>query len=145
MASKQGSIVHVELQCADPTKSKAFYREVFGWKFEEQPQMDYTTWRAPSAPAGGLMGTMEGRPPQVLNYLLADDIDRTIERIAVAGGTILQQKMEIPGVGWWALFLEPGGTTMAVFQNKPVPRPARRPAARRSAARKAKTGRKKRK
>ena len=46
MASKPGSIVHAELHSADPAKTKQFYGEVFGWKFEEMPEMNYIMWRA---------------------------------------------------------------------------------------------------
>ncbi len=135
MASKAGSIVHVELHSADPAKSKSFYGEVFGWKFEEIPEMNYTLWRAPNEPAGGIMKTMEGRPPQVLNYILADSVENTLRDITSAGGIVIQPKMEIPGQGWWALFQEPGGTMMAIYEN--LPRPAARPVARKAKAHKA--------
>ena len=82
MASKPGSIVHVELHSADPAKSKSFYGEVFGWKFEEIPEMNYTMWKAPNEPAGGLMKTMEGRPPQVLNYILSESVETTLRDLA---------------------------------------------------------------
>jgi len=141
MASKAGSVVHVELHSADPAKSKNFYGEVFGWKFEEIPEMNYWMWKAANDPAGGITKTMEGRPPQVLNYLLSESIDDTLRQIRNAGGTVKQPKQEIPGQGWWALFEEPGGTTMAIYEN--LPRPPQRAAAKpRKAAKKAKAGKK---
>ena len=142
MATKPGSIVHVELHSADPVKSKAFYGEVFGWKFQEFPELNYFMWKAPNDPAGGLMKVMEGRPPQVLNYILSRDIDVTSRQIAASGGVIIQPKMEIPGQGWWALFREPGGTMMALYENLTRPRAAPRP---KRAAKKAKRAGKKRK
>src|SRR2546427_11213021 len=71
MASKPGSIVHVELHSADPAKSKAFYGEVFGWKFEEMPEMNYTMWRGGEEPGGGGMETMGGRAPPGAKHNLA--------------------------------------------------------------------------
>ena len=140
MATKPGSIVHVELHSADPVKSKAFYGEVFGWKFKEFPEMNYIMWTAPNEPAGGLMKALEGRPPQVLNYILSKEIDETSRKIATAGGVIIQPKMEIPGQGWWALFQEPGGTMMALYQGMAQQRRAARPkpAAKKAKARKRK-------
>ncbi len=120
---KPGSIVHVELHSADPAKSKAFYAEIFGWKFTDIPEMEYITFQAPSNPSGGLMRAIDNRV-QVLNYILSADIDRDMERIQRAGGTILQQKMEIPQMGWWAMFQEPGGTVQALYQNLRPPRQA---------------------
>jgi len=138
--AKPGSIVHVELHSADPAKTKSFYGEVFGWKFQDIPEMNYTMWKAPNEPAGGIMKTMEGRPPQVLNYIMSKSIDDTVQKITNLGGVILQPKMEIPGQGWWALFQEPGGTMMALYQGMAQQRRAARPkpAAKKAKARKRK-------
>jgi predicted enzyme related to lactoylglutathione lyase len=140
MASKPGSIVHVELHSADPAKTKQFYGEVFGWKFEEMPAMNYTLWRAPNEPAGGIMQTMEGRPPQVLNYIMSESVENSLRDIVDAGGIVIQPKMEIPGQGWWALFQEPGGTMMAIYEGRVATRP--RPAARKAKKAAKKSGKK---
>lgn len=123
---RPGSIVHVEFHSADPGRTRRFYEQVFGWKFKDLPEMNYMLWEGPSPPAGGLMQAMEGRPPQVLNYLLSTNIDETLGKVSAAGGTVLQPRMEIQGQGWWALFQEPGGTVMALYQNlvRARPRPA---------------------
>ena len=144
MAQKAGSVVHVELHSADPAKSKSFYGEVFGWKFEELPEMNYTLWRAPNDPAGGLQKAAEGRPPQVLNYLLSEDLASTLEDIENAGGNVVEPKQEIPGWGWWAIFQEPGGTSMAVYEAMSRPQAAARPkkAAKKASGKKARAGKK---
>ncbi len=144
MAQKAGSVVHVELHSADPAKSKTFYGEVFGWKFEELPEMNYTLWRAAKDPAGGLQKAAEGRPPQVLNYLLSENLERTLEDIENAGGSVVEPRQEIPGWGWWAIFQEPGGTTMAIYEAVAPPRAAARPkkAAKKASGKKAKAGKK---
>ena len=134
--------MHVEFHTNDPARTKRFYGEVFGYKFEDFPEMNYTMYKAPGGPAGGIMKVMDNRPPQVLNYLMANDIERTLRKVSAAGGAILQPKMEIPGQGWWALFQEPGGTVMALYQGTVRQQPARR-ATRKPAARKASKGRKK--
>jgi predicted enzyme related to lactoylglutathione lyase len=36
------SFVHVELHTQDPEKAKKFYKDLFDWKFEDVPDMDYT-------------------------------------------------------------------------------------------------------
>lgn len=132
---KEGSIVHVEIHSGDPGRTKAFYGDVFGWKFQDVPEMNYSLWEAPGKPAGGLQKHGD-KGPMVLNYIMAKDIDTTLTKVENAGGRILERKMEIPGQGWWALFQEPGGTLMALYENLPQPRPARKPAARKAASRK---------
>ena len=109
MAHKPGSIVHVEIHSPAPEKTQRFYEEVFGWKFESIPQMNYTTFKAPSPPDGGLITPMEGMGPTVLNYLLSTDIDETQRKIERAGGSVVVRKSEIPNFGWFAIFRDPVG------------------------------------
>ena len=124
---REGTIVHVEIHSSDPTRTKEFYKQVFGWKFQDIPEMDYTTFEAPNAPHGGLQKHGE-QGPQVLNYIMATDIARTLAKIENAGGKVVVPKSEIPKIGWYAVFQEPGGTVQAVYQDMPKPRPTRAPA-----------------
>ncbi len=137
---RPGSFVHIEIASTDPERTKQFFEDVFEWEFESHPEMNYHTYEAPSGPGGGLMSPMENQTPGILNYLLSHDLDEDVKKIESAGGRILQPKMEIPGVGWWALFQEPTGITLALFQSnappEPARRPRRRPSARRGSARK---------
>jgi predicted enzyme related to lactoylglutathione lyase len=45
-----------------------------------------------------------------------DDVDESIARIEAAGGTIVQGRMPVPGVGWSAYFTDPEGNTVGLFQ-----------------------------
>lgn len=128
---KEGSIVHIEIHSSDPTRTKEFYREVFGWKFQDIPEMNYTTFEAPNAPHGGLQKHGE-KGPTVLNYILANDIARTLVRIEKAGGKVVVPKSEIAKFGWYAVFQEPGGTVQAVYQDTSMAAPARKPAAKKA-------------
>jgi len=144
---KPGSFVHIEIASSDPERTRKFFEDVFEWDFESHPEMDYHTYAAPSGPGGGLMKPMENQVPGILNYLMSHDIDDDVKKIEASGGRLLQPKMEIPGVGWWALFQEPTGITLALFQaNVPpraprAPRPRAQARSRRSSARKAPKGR----
>ena len=144
MATKPGSFVHIEIASTDPERTRKFLEDVFEWDFEFRPEMEYHTYEAPSGPGGGLMKPMEGQAPGILNYLLSSDIEGDVRKIEEAGGRILQPKMEIPGVGWWALFQEPTGISLALFEPRMPPRPARpraRARPRRASSRKASKGR----
>jgi predicted enzyme related to lactoylglutathione lyase len=50
--------VHVELHTQDPDKAKKFYRELFDWKFEDVPDMDYTIIKVGEGTGGGMMKTV---------------------------------------------------------------------------------------
>lgn len=123
--NKPGSYVHIEIASADPERTKKFFEEVFEWEFDSHPEMNYHTYLAPSGPGGGLMAPMENQTPGILNYLLSHSIEQDVKKIESAGGRVLQPKMEIPGVGWFAVFQEPTGITLALFEAKEMPAPPR--------------------
>lgn len=143
---KPGSVVHLEIRSTDPEKTKAFYNRVFGWKFQDIPEMNYTTWEAPSAPGGGLMKP-DNLPPGVLTYILSKDIENDLPKISAAGGNVLMPKTEIPQMGWFAIFTDPTGMVNALFESIPQrTRAAPKRTARRGAkkARSARRGRRRR-
>jgi predicted enzyme related to lactoylglutathione lyase len=134
---KPGSFVHIEIASTDPARTRKFCEEVFGWNFEDIPEMNYTTFEPASRPGGGIMSPMEGQTPGILNYVLSTDVDADLRKIEAAGGRVLRPKQEIPKVGWWALFQEPTGIVLALYQVRAAApqreRTRSRPRARRTA------------
>ena len=139
MAQKPNSLVHVEFHSNAPEKTKSFLQNVFGWKFEDMPAMNYSTFTPPSPPGGGLQQA-ENMPAGVLDYILSTDIENTLRKIQAAGGSVTMPKMEIPGFGWFAVFQDPTGITLALYEATPQPQARARP--KRTAKRAAKAGRK---
>jgi len=119
---KSGSIVHVEIQSNDTPASARFFKSVFGWKIREVPEMQYTMWNPPSGPAGGFTPPQGGMGPGTLNHILSAAIEKDVRKIEAAGGAILVPKTEIPKVGWFAVFREPGGAVLALYQDLPKAR-----------------------
>src|SRR5438105_9158506 len=134
MVQKPNSIVHVEIHSNAPEKTKSFLKDVFGWKFEDMPQMNYSMFQPPSAPGGGLQQA-ENLPAGVLNYVLTEDIENTLRKVTSSGGAITMPKQEIPGRGGSAVFQDPTGITLALYEAQAPPRSAR--TAPRQAAKKA--------
>jgi len=124
MAQKPNSVVHVEIHSNAPEKTKAFLKDVFDWKFQDMPEMNYSMFEAPSAPGGGLQKA-ENLPAGIINYILSEDIDGTLKKIQSSGGAVVMPKAEIPGMGWFAVFQDPTGITLALYENAPQPRAAR--------------------
>ena len=118
---KPGSIVHVEFHVKEPKKVEKFYSSLFGWKFNPVPGMDYSLFEAPSGPPGGVGGLQPGNWEEgIINYILVNSVDDHVKRIEKAGGKVLTPKMEVPGQGWFALFQDPAGTKMALWQQNPA-------------------------
>ncbi len=143
MVQKPNSIVHVEIHSNAPEKTKSFLKDVFGWKFEEVPQMNYSMFNPPSAPGGGLQKA-ENLPAGILDYVLTEDIENTLRKITSSGGAVTMPKQEIPGMGWFAVFQDPTGITLALYEAQPQPAPRKaRTTAKRAAAKKTTRGAKK--
>jgi len=65
---------------------------------------------------GGMM--KRERPDQKpVNYILVESVDEYIKKINVLGGKVLVPRMEVPGIGWWALALDPEGNQFAIWQS----------------------------
>lgn len=124
MVQKPNSIVHVEFHSNAPEKTKSFLKDVFGWKFEDMPEMNYSMFNPPSAPGGGLQQA-ENMPAGVLDYILAEDIDNTLRKITSSGGAVTMPKQEIPGFGFFAVFQDPTGITLALYEAQAQARKAR--------------------
>jgi len=137
MAQKPNSVVHVEIHSNAPEKTKAFLKDVFDWKFQDVPEMNYSMFEPPSAPGGGLQKA-ENLPAGVLDYILSKDIDGTVKKIQSSGGSIVTPKMEIPGMGFFAVFQDPTGITLALYEPQAAPR--RAPASRRKTTKRAARG-----
>ncbi len=114
-------INYIELSAQDPAASDKFYAQVFDWKIEAAPGMDYRMFTAEGGPSGGFVkpdGKMY-KPGDVIVYIDTDDIDSTLKKIQAAGGKVLQPKTDIPGVGWFAFFADPGGNRIGLFHRQP--------------------------
>jgi predicted enzyme related to lactoylglutathione lyase len=113
MASPVG---HFEFMVSDVAKAKDFYGKVFDWKYEDSPT--YTMIDAGAEPKGGMMKKPDQVPMPALHvYFMVDSVDGALERVRSAGGNIIVGKTEIE-VGWWAMFTDPDGIPVGIFQRK---------------------------
>ncbi len=121
------TIVHFEIPAENAEKLKKFYNELFGWKIEKMPgPMDY--WMIGTVPVdkkGALLrpgvngGMMKKQNPEhkPVNYIAVESIDKYAKKVKDLGGKIMAPKTEIPGMGWWALAIDPEGNQFGIFEN----------------------------
>ncbi|QRN79749.1 MAG: VOC family protein [Nocardiopsis sp. BM-2018] len=111
------TIDYVELSVTDLEEAKRFYSEAFGWRFNDYGTM-YAGIRSPDGESevGGLNpnGEVRGGGPLVL--LFSEDLDRTVEAVAGAGGRILKAPYAFPG-GRRFHFADPSGNELGVYAN----------------------------
>ncbi len=120
------TVVHFEIPANDVEKLKKFYSKLFEWKIEKSSgPIEY--WTIETVPVDekmtplrpGVNGGLyrKERPEnKPVNYIAVESIDKYIERVKTLGGTIVQQKQEVPGVGWIAIALDPEGNQIAMLQ-----------------------------
>jgi hypothetical protein len=46
-----------------------------------------------------------------------NSLDETLARIRDLGGVVVQERMEVPGQGWFGVFTDPEGNTLAVWES----------------------------
>ncbi len=119
MASANGKFCWYELMTTDNKAATSFYGKVMGWGAQDMDGAHgpYTILSVGEAPMGGLM-TM---PPEVCNaggrpgwsgYIAVDDVDDYAARVKKAGGAVLREPADIPGIARFAVVADPHG---AVF------------------------------
>jgi predicted enzyme related to lactoylglutathione lyase len=110
------NVVHVEIPAVNVEAAGKFYQELFGWKLQHMPEMNYTMWEDESGKGGGFPQVSDDTPAgRVLVYIDSDDIEADLKKVEKLGGTVLHPKMEIPQAGWFGIFQDPTGNVLALY------------------------------
>jgi len=125
------TIVHFEIPAEDIEKLKKFYSDLFGWTMTKYPgpteyylvgtvPVDEKTMQPIGQGVnGGLYLKKDASMPErakPVNYISVESVDEYTKKIEMLGGKVVQQKMEIPGIGWWALALDPDGNEFGLLE-----------------------------
>ena len=128
-------VVHFEMPYDNRQRMAAFYQSAFGW----QTQMlgaemgnyvvAHTTETVdgmvstPGTINGGFYERKADWPAQHPSVVIAvDDIRAAMRQVAAAGGEVLGEPMEIPGIGHYVSFMDTEGNRVSMLQ--PLTRPA---------------------
>ncbi len=117
-----GQITHIEFPADDTTRAQHFYAELFGWQFQSMEGFDgyFLFNTGPADAIGGAVGE-RGRATgeKVRMYVEADSIDALLPRVPGLGGTVVTEKAEIPGQGWYAVIQDSEGNELGLFEGLP--------------------------
>jgi predicted enzyme related to lactoylglutathione lyase len=112
-------VVHWELWSENPERAADFYRKVFDWEIRPLPQMNYHLVETGGTGGinGGIMKPKAGPwPGKLAFYIDVDDIDAYGKKVQNAGGKIVVEKMDVPGVGQFSLFEDPDGRVLGMWK-----------------------------
>jgi len=132
------SVVHFEMPYDDRDRMAQFYEAAFGWQTQKlgdemgryvtatTTDTDAEGPKKPGAINGGFYERKADFPAQYPSVVIAvDDIDASMKRIKRAGGKLLGDPMDIPGVGRYVSFTDTEGNRVSIL--RPEPRMAHRP------------------
>jgi hypothetical protein len=125
-------VVHFEMPYEDRERMARFYESSFGWQTrplgEEMGnyvlattvETDENGPQKPGAINGGFFQKTPDLPAQYPSIVIAvEDIKESINKVSHAGGIILGEPMEIPGVGHYVSFTDTEGNRVGMLQ--PIP------------------------
>lgn len=123
-------VVHFEMPYQDPKRVSEFYAKAFGWKMTDTGEQmgNYITAgttetdenrmvTAPGAINGGfysLSAAPQSTQPSVV--ISVDDLDQAMKDVEAAGGKLLGEPQDIPGIGKWVSFKDTEGNRVSMLQ-----------------------------
>jgi uncharacterized protein len=103
------AVTHFEVVGKDLGKLESFYSELFGWKTQSMPEMNYAmVAKEGEGIAGGIGQSQDGGPGHVTFYVSTDDIQASLDKAVELGGTVVMPATELSQVTI-ALFADPEG------------------------------------
>ena len=119
---------YFDMTVADLGAARKFFESVLGWRFERFPML-YEYYRIQAGPAeepgiDGGIGALKDTPiagdiPATQLTIPVPDLDDALARVEQNGGRVIEPRMPIPGIGWYATCAEPGGLKFGLIQGDP--------------------------
>ena len=126
-------VVHFAMPYDNRERLATFYESAFGWEMQKlgedmghyvlatTTETDKTGPTKPGAINGGFFPKKPDWPAQYPSIVIAvDDIKQAVKKVTDAGGKVLGEPMEIPGVGQYVSFTDTEGNRVSMLQ--PIPR-----------------------
>jgi hypothetical protein len=127
---KMNPVVHFEMPAEDRKRMADFYTKVFGWKTQAlgEDMGNYvlaTTIdsdemgrpREPGAINGGFFRKTDDKSSQYPSVVIAvEDIKEHMKKVETAGGKVLGEPWDIPGVGLYVSFFDTEGNRVSMLQ-----------------------------
>ncbi|MCM3554377.1 VOC family protein [Janibacter melonis] len=112
-----GDITHIDIPVSDLARASEFYNGLFGWQIAEIPGYEgYPMWQAPNKISGGGLAPRGEGFTQPRSYVEVDSIEETLAKVRESGGAVVMEKSPISETSWWAVFTDPDGNVVGVYE-----------------------------
>ena len=124
-----GTFCWPELYTTDQAGAKTFYAGLFGWGTRDipmGPDAAYTIFTLLGRDAAACFGALpnmaqQGIRPHWIAYVWVLSSDETAARAKAAGGQVVKEPFDVPGVGRMAVLQDPTGATICAWEMKGHP------------------------
>jgi len=118
-----GMICWADLATSDLPAAKAFYASLFGWTYDDRPLGngdDYAMAQLQEGSAAGLYrdARADSAGPHWNCYFAVQDAAATAAKVEALGGKLLAPAMDVFDAGRAAVFADPGGAVICLWQAK---------------------------
>jgi predicted enzyme related to lactoylglutathione lyase len=127
----QNPVVHFEMPYEDADRVSKFYSQALGWNMQLMPGAEMGNYitaetadtdenhmvKRPGAINGGFFPKKPDWPAQYPSVVISvKDLKDAIQKVAEAGGKILGEPMDIPGIGQYVSFTDTEGNRVSLLQ-----------------------------
>ena len=113
---------HIELHTSDVDSAKSFYGGLLDWELQNMPMGDfkYTMIGVGDEGTGGGMMTKPSpdAPTAWLPYIQVDSVDQSTAKAQELGGSIIQEKTEVPDFGFFCVIADPTGAAVGLWESQ---------------------------
>lgn len=108
-------VVHWEVVAVDPERQRAFYQGLFNWDIGDGAIM--TIPAGVGGPEPGPAGHIRaGDAPGVTLYVQVRDLRASLEAVSALGGTVVLERLDVPGGPTLAAIRDPEGNAVTLVQ-----------------------------
>ena len=128
--SKKNPVVHFEMPYKDSKRVADFYSEAFDWQMNQMGEEmgnyllaqttetdEHQMVKNPGEINGGFWKFDNNKPDQYPSVVInVEDINEAMRKVDEAGGEVLGEPMDIPGVGRYVSFHDSEGNRVGMMQ-----------------------------
>lgn len=112
----------IDLSTADPDAARDYYSKLFGWTAEPEKDPEaggYAIARLGGQDVAGIGGQQDPNAPQAwMVYIGTRDADASAKKIEAEGGKVVAPPFDVMDAGRMAVFQDPSGAFISVWQPK---------------------------
>lgn len=108
----------------DVPRAVSYYGDVCGWQWDTMPLQDgsgdYYIGLKDGVPLVGTVDMsgldhLDSAQPHWFSYFAVDDVDAAVKDTVAAGGKVVRDTFEVPGIGRIALLSDPTGAAVGLM------------------------------